>query len=127
MIKNDEFYIEKDPSYIFYRKIEFNGKQFNLVTKNKDIEGNRDLYYYCMNHRTTKTSNKIDTKGNKQRINLCNGKIRFNRTNKTYIFLEDHSKECNELIKESPTNILEINKEIKKLSRIQRNFKRISK
>ena len=69
MIKENEFYVETNPSIIIFRKLEFNNKQFNLVTK-KNIKGNRDLYYYCLNHRTTKTSDKIDAKGNKQRINV---------------------------------------------------------
>ena len=66
----------------------------------------------CLNHRTTKTSDKIDAKGNKKRINICDSRIHYNKNRDVYLFLQDHSKECDNLVKEIPTNFLEINKEI---------------
>ena len=70
------------------------------------------MYYYCVNHRTTKTSEKIDIKGNKKRINICDCRIHYAKNRDIYLFLKDHSKECYNLVKEIPTNILEVNKEI---------------
>ena len=52
------------------------------------------MYYYCVNHRTTKTSEKIDNKGNKKRINICDSRIHYSKNRDIYLFLQDHSKEC---------------------------------
>ena len=74
-----------------------------------------------MNHRTTKTSEKLDKKGFKLRINICNSRIRYDKKNDDYILLEDNTDTCNSLVKESPTNILEINHEISNYQEF-RNF-----
>ena len=55
LTKYNELIIGNDTNYKYYRKLEFNGKTFNLVSKNEDLEKDRDLYYYCTNHRTKKT------------------------------------------------------------------------
>ena len=93
LIKTDEFYINNNPKKIYYRKLEFSWKKFYLSTKKDELEMNRDLYYYCINHRTTKTSDKIDAKGNKKRINICDSRIHYNKNRDVYLFLQDHSKE----------------------------------
>ena len=36
-----------------YRKLVFNGKKYILNTKKEDIEKDRNLYYYFVNHLTT--------------------------------------------------------------------------
>ena len=79
------------------------------------------MYYYCVNHRTTKTSEKIDIKGNKKRINICDCRIHYAKNRDIYLFLKDHSKECYNLVKEIPINILEVNKEISNYQKF-RNF-----
>ena len=106
LIKSEKFTIENNPKKIYYRKLEFSGKKFYLSTKKEELEKNRDMYYYCVNHRTTKTSEKIDNKGNKKRINICDSRIHYSKNRDIYLFLQDHSKECYNLIKEIPTNIL---------------------
>ena len=35
-----------------YRKLVFNGKKYILNTKKEDIEKDRNLYYYFVNHLT---------------------------------------------------------------------------
>jgi len=67
------------------------------------------LYYFCVNHKTTKTSEKIDNKGNKKRINICDSRIYYIKNRDIYLFLQDQSKEWNNLVKEISTNILEAN------------------
>ena len=123
LIKTDEFYINSNTQKIYYRKLEFSGKKFYLSTKKDELEMNRDLYYYCINHRTTKTSDKIDAKGNKKRINICDSRIHYNKNRDVYLFLQDHSKECDNLVKEIPTNFLEINKEISNYQEFRKNLK----
>ena len=123
LIKSEEFTIENNPKKIYYRKLEFSGKKFYLSTKKEELEKNRDMYYYCVNHGTTKTSEKIDNKGNKKRINICDSRIHYNKNRDVYLFLQDHSKECDNLVKEIPTNFLEINKEISNYQEFRKNLK----
>ena len=44
------------------------GKNSMYLLKKTKAEKNRDLYYYCVNNRTTKIIEKIDIKGNKKRF-----------------------------------------------------------
>ena len=83
-----------------------------LSTKIKDVEIMRNLYYYCVNHRTTKTSEILIDNGNKKRINICNARIKYDKNLDQYCLLENHSKECKELKKEFSINYLEIKEEI---------------
>ena len=78
------------------------------MTKNSDVLKYNDLYYYCNNHRTTKLSEKLDNKGNKLRISICNSKIKYERDIDKYIFCEDHSEECDNLERAKITNIIEV-------------------
>ena len=63
----------------------------------------------------------MDIKGNKKRINICDCRIHYAKNRDIYLFLKDHSKECYNLVKEKPTNILEVNKEISNYQEF-RNF-----
>ena len=83
-----------------------------MSTKTEYVEIRRNLYYYCVNHRTTKTSEIITEKGNKKRINICNARIKYDKNLDQYSLLEKHSKGCYDLIKEFPINYLEIKEEI---------------
>ena len=61
--------IKNNPNSNYYRKLEILGKSYILSTKIKDVELRRNLYYYCVNHRITKTSEILTENGNKKRIN----------------------------------------------------------
>ena len=63
----NEINITDDPNFKYYRKLEILEKNYNLSTKIKDIETRRNLYYYCVNHRTTKTSEIITEKEMKKK------------------------------------------------------------
>ena len=63
-----------------------------MSTKTEDVEIRRNLYYYFVNHRTTKTSEIIIEKGNKKRINICNARIKYDKNLDQYSLLEKHSK-----------------------------------
>lgn len=108
----NEINVKDDPNFKYYRKLDILGKNYNLSTKIKDIETRRNLYYYCVNHRTTKTSESITEKGIKKRINICNAKIKYDKILNIYSLIEKHSEECEDLKKELPINYLEIKEEI---------------
>ena len=98
----------KEKEIIYYKHLLFQGKKYYLMTKNSDVLKYNDLYYYCNNHRTTKLSEKLDNKGNKLRISICNSKIKYERDIDKYIFCEDHSEECDNLERAKITNIMEV-------------------
>ena len=56
------------PNYKYFKNIEFQGKKFMISTKISDIIKYNRVYYYCMNHRTSKFSDTLDEKGNKKRL-----------------------------------------------------------
>ena len=70
---------ENNELIIYYRKLIFQGKKFTLFTKKDDIQNYNNLYYYCCNHRTTKTSKLDNDKGHKIRIYICNAKIKYEK------------------------------------------------
>ena len=51
----NDIIIKSNPNSNYYRKLEISGKSYIMSTKIKDVEIRRNLYYYCVNHRTTKT------------------------------------------------------------------------
>jgi len=77
---------EKNNHIMYYKKLKFQEKKFTLFTKKRDIENCNNLYYYCVNHRTTKTSKEEDNKGFKKNVRICNSKIRYDKSNQTYIY-----------------------------------------
>ena len=62
----NEIDLKNNPNFKYYRKLEILGKNYIMSTKTEDVEIRRNLYYYCVNHRTTKTSEIITEKGNKK-------------------------------------------------------------
>ena len=76
---------EVNNQIMYYRKLKFQEKKFTLFTKKEDIENYNNLYYYCVNHRTTKTSKEEDNNGFKKRICICNSKIKYDKSNQKYI------------------------------------------
>ena len=97
---------------MYYRKLKFQEKKYTLFTKKEDIENYNNLYYYCVNHRTTKTSKEEDNNGFKKRICICNSKIKYDKSNQKYIYCQGHSEECNNLVKEKFMNFKDIECEI---------------
>ena len=108
----DPVYDEKNKEILYYRKIKFQDKKFTLFTKKSEILKYNNLYYYCINHRTSKTSTDLDKKGVKKRICICNSKIEYEKNNNKYIFCKLNSKDCDDLVKEKYMNFREIKKEI---------------
>ena len=112
-----EIYLTKinkveDENFTYFKNLIFQEKKFYLITKKDDISKYNNLYYYCSNHRTTKTSEKLDLEGHKERINICDSKIKYEKDTNRYIFCEDHSERCNEIDKAKITNIIQVEKEI---------------
>ena len=105
-------YDESKGKVLYYRKLKFQGKRFTLFSKTKDLLKYNNLYYYCINHRKTKTSTNQDKKGFKIRISICHAKIKFEKDKNKYIYCNSHSKACEELIKEKYLNYREVKKEI---------------
>ena len=64
----DPVYEEINNEILYYRKIKFQGKKFTLFTKKSETFIYNNLYYYCTNHRTTKSSSELDNKGFKKRV-----------------------------------------------------------
>ena len=113
----DEKYLTKinevvEVDFSYFKNLLFQDKKYYLITKKDDISKYNNLYYYCNNHRTTKTSEKLDAKGHKERINICDSKIKYEKDTNRYIFCQDHSVQCNELDKAKITNIVKVEKEI---------------
>ena len=63
------------------------------MTKTKLAAEKNILYYYCNNHSTTRLS--TDNK----KHSICNSKIAYDKSNKQYILLEEHSNQCLNIIK----------------------------
>ena len=63
------------------------------MTKRKLAAEKNILYYYCNNHSTTRLS--TDNK----KHSICNSKIAYDKSNKQYILLEEHSNQCLNIIK----------------------------
>ena len=123
-INGGDLQIIKDNTELkYFKNIEFQGKKFLIFTKKADILKYYRIYYYCKNHRTSKTSEKLDDKGNKVRINLCNAKIKYEITPKKYSMIGNHSEECENLSNSLVTNYAEIKVEINNYQ----NFKDILK
>ena len=116
--QNENSYINKDYLIMYnklydnnneilgYINLTYNGKNFYLMTKKKDINKVKFWYYYCRNHDTSKSS--LDGK----RHSICNAKIKYDKQNDLYEFVSDHSTKCKELNKVILENITIINKEI---------------
>ena len=123
-INGGDLQIIKDNTELkYFKNIEFQGKKFLIFTKKADILKYYRIYYYCKNHRMSKTSEKLDDKGNKVRINLCNAKIKYEITSKKYSMIGNHSEECENLSNSLVTNYAEIKVEINNYQ----NFKDILK
>ena len=91
-VKNQKFNI-----YVY--SLELLGKKFNRTTKRKDIPHVEYIYYYCINHRTMKESNVLNSKGKIKRISLCNARIIYVKNNDEFYTDWDHSTFCkNEVI-----------------------------
>ena len=75
----------------WYKKIKYVNKPYYLMKK-QNLQLKR-LYYYCNNHSTTRLS--TDNK----KHSICNSKIAYDKSNKQYILLEEHSNQCLNIIK----------------------------
>ena len=83
-----------------------------MYTKKSDIIKYKRVYYYCKNHRTSKYSDKIDTKGNKIRVNICDAKIKYEIEDNKYSYFGKHSEECEKTFNTQVINYAEIKEEI---------------
>ena len=92
-----------------YQKIKYANKIFYMTYSPKLALQYSNIYYYCSNHRTTKFSTEYDSKGNKIRINICDGKIIYRKSIKNYYMINDHSEKCKQLGQIKYDNNLEIN------------------
>ena len=95
-----------------YQYIIYGGKKFYLMTKKNDISKYNNLYYYCLNHRTTKNSEIYTSKNIKKKISICNAKILYEKNTKNYYFMKNHSDECLKKLIQKYENYKEINLEI---------------
>ena len=59
-----------------------------------------------VNHRTTKVSEKIGNKCIKKMINICYSGINYDKNRDIYLFQQEHSKDCYDLVKETSKIIL---------------------
>ena len=98
----NEIIIKNNPNSKHYRKHEILGKSYIFSTKIKYLEIRRNLYYYCVNHRTTKTIETPTENWNKKRINICNGRIKYDKNLGQYCLLENHSKKMKRFEKGIP-------------------------
>ena len=101
-----------EENFSYFKNLIFQDKKFYLITKKDEILKYNNSYYYCNNHRTTKTSEKLDKDGHKERINIYNSKIKYEKDKDRYIFYQDHSEQCNEIDKAKITNIVQVEKGI---------------
>ena len=85
--------IQKGNTSNRYKKIKYVNKPYYLMTKTKLAAEKNILYYYCNNHSTKRLS--TDNK----KHSICNSKIAYDKSNKQYILLEEHSNQCLNIIK----------------------------
>ena len=104
--------INVNKNTICFKKITYAGKLYNISTKKCNIEKTDLISYYCSLHRTTKYSNVFDKNNKKKKVCLCNGKIIYDKKIKKYFLSCEHSKKCDDLIKEKFDNFQNINLEI---------------
>ena len=67
----------EEENFSYLKNILFKDKQYYLIKRKDDISKYNTLYYYCNNHRTIKTREKLDAEGHKVRNNICNSKIKI--------------------------------------------------
>ena len=111
------------PDKKYFRNIEFQGKKFLIFSKNDEINKYNRVFYYCKYHRTTKGSDKIDKKGNKLRINICNARIKYEIIQNKYSISGNHSKECENLNRTLEINYAEVKKELDSYDEFRENLK----
>ena len=70
------------------------GKKFNRTTKRKDVPNVEYIYYYCINHRITKESKILNSKGKVKRISQCYARIVYVKKNDEFYTDWDHSTFC---------------------------------
>ena len=69
-------------------------KKFYLMTKFKDVDLVEKIFFYCINNRTLKDSNKFNSKGLYKRISFCNARILFIKDKNEFHTNFNHSSYC---------------------------------
>ena len=95
-----------------YQYINYGGKKFYLMTKKSDISKYNNLYYYCLNHRTTKNSEIYTSKNNKKKFQYVMLKYYMKKILNIIYFLTNQSYERLKKIIQKYENYKEINLEI---------------
>ena len=101
-----------DNNNIFYKHLVYCNKKYYLSTEMKQAKINNKIVYFCNNHNTTKLSNKFDHNGRKKKISFCESKIIYDKLEKKFILINEHSDLCNKIQYPKYENSLEIEKEI---------------
>ena len=56
------------------------------MTKKSGIYKYNNLYYYCLNHKTTKNSESYTSNNVTKKISICKAKIIYEKPTKNYFF-----------------------------------------
>ena len=121
--EDGELSLKEFPDKTYFRNIEFQGKKFLIFSKNEEINKYKRVFYYCKYHRTTKGSDKIDKKGNKLRVNICNARIKYEITQNKYSISGNHSEECENLNRTLEINYADVKKELDSYDEFMENLK----
>ena len=108
--KSNKIYDENN--IIIYKTLIYAGKKFKIMTKTSNISETNEITYYCTLHRTIKNSQEFYDNNKKKKINLCDGKIIYNKNIDKFYLANNHSLKCDEFMKKKIENYKEINIEI---------------
>ena len=108
--KSNKIYNENN--IIIYNTLFYAGKKYKIMTKSSKISETNEITYYCTLHRTIKNNQKFYDNNKKKKINLCDGKIIYNKNIDKFYLANNHSLKCEEFMKQKFENYKEINIEI---------------